>query len=78
MIQNTQNIEVLQAASERIAEVAVPIAETLGTAAAAIALVNVTMQLLVQTHPKAEIVLWFRQQADQLEASDIASVGGTA
>jgi hypothetical protein len=45
---------------------------------AAIALVNVTIQILVQTHPKAEIVRWLRHQADQVEQSDIVSAGGHA
>lgn len=71
-------IEALHEASVKIGEVAAPIAEAIGTGAAAIALLNVTIQILVQTHPKAEIVSWLRHQADVLETSDVSSAGGHA
>lgn len=71
-------IQELHEASVKIGEVTAPIAEAIGTGGAAVALVNVAIQILVQTHPKAEIVRWLRHQADQLEVSDIASAGGNA
>jgi hypothetical protein len=76
----TPSIRLLHAASDGLTEAAIPIISALGidAAAIAIALTHAAMRLLLQSHPKGEVVRWFRHQADQLDETDVPSAGGHA